>query len=630
MAGKGRPYEQFGSFILFKKFEADALGDLWRAGRIDGNAIGATVALRRLSGGNRQALLAAAAEAKAIVPMLTGTSFARNQIIDVIDGIPYISHDYSGGRSLRHIIDRARGGTNAMPNPMPLDQAIVIAEKVALSLATTSDLRYGEKRLTHGALIPQFIWISDDGEIRVAGQQLGRGIVASLNPEIARYFAPEYRTSGEPTKGSEVYALGAILYLLVTGSEPPDALSASAFTPAIRASKTMAGHEVPADVSAIIEKSLAIDPAMRYATTTDMKQALSALAHGGKYSATTFNLAFYLSNLLKKEMESEALDRDREGKLNIAPYLEQPPAAHAPAPVAAPVFGASIEPPAKSKMPLIAAAAVVLLAIVGGVAFMMRGSSKAATPAPATPVKTASVAPKPVEVPQPIVVATTTAATSTTATMDSEAQKKAFEAAVNQKMQEEMMKLQKDYTQSLKQQQSKNAPVATQASAVTPQPAAQSSAQRASDDQRLSAAALDERRLANEQRQTPTPQPSVVPQQTPQPQPSVVAQQPVAPAVHEGDVVEMTELDVAPNPVRQPAVHYPPMALRAKATATVILSTLIDENGNVIDVKVLKGDDRYCFNEEAVRAIRGTKFTSPMKSGKRVKTWRPQPIRFAM
>ena len=58
-----------------------------------------------------------------------------------------------------------------------------------------------------------------------------------------------------------------------------------------------------------------------------MKQAVSALAHGGKYSATTFNLAFYLSNLLKKEMESEALDRDRESKVNVAAYVEQPAAA---------------------------------------------------------------------------------------------------------------------------------------------------------------------------------------------------------------------------------------------------------------------------------------------------------------
>ena len=68
-----------------------------------------------------------------------------------------------------------------------------------------------------------------------------------------------------------------------------------------------------------------------------MKQAISALANGGKYSATTFNLAFYLSSLLKKEMESEAADREKEAKVNVAPYVETPrttpgPPSAAPAP----------------------------------------------------------------------------------------------------------------------------------------------------------------------------------------------------------------------------------------------------------------------------------------------------------
>ncbi|HEY6137745.1 MAG TPA: protein kinase, partial [Thermoanaerobaculia bacterium] len=466
MASKSRPYEQFGSFILFKRLETDALGDLWRAGKIDGGQLAGTVALRRLSGGNREAIAQSAAEAREIVPALSGTSFARAQAIDVVDGVPCISYEYAGGRSLRHIVDRARGGTNQMPNPIPLDQAIVVAEKVALSLATTGDLKYGEKRLLHGALLPQFIWISDDGEIRVAGQQLGRGIIVSLRDarvsgEISRYVAPEIRATAEPTKSSEVYAMGAVLYLLVTGEEPPDSLTASAFMQAVRSAKTMSGQEMPPEIRAILEKSLHIDPAMRYPTMTEMKQALSAVAHGGKYSATTFNLAFYLSNLLKKEMEAEAIDREKESKVNAAAYAEHPASAPMPA-VATPTFGVSAdeEPKKKNMVPLYAAAAIVVIG--GGItaAMMMRGGTKAAPAPTATatappPVKAAVAAPAPVVVSQPA-----TAATSTTSTVDPEAQKKAaFEQAVAQKMQEELMKLQKEYTQQLKQQQSKNAPV---------------------------------------------------------------------------------------------------------------------------------------------------------------------------
>jgi hypothetical protein len=181
MAAKNRPYEQFGTFILFKKLDTDSLGELWRAARLDGSTLSPMLALRRMSGGHRTAMTQSASEASQLVPLLSGTTFAKDQTIGVIDGIPFVAHEYSGGRSLRHIVDRARGDAGTTPNPVPLDQAIVIAEKIALSLATTADLRYLGSRLNHGALIPQFVWITDEGEIRVAGQQLGKGIVASMS-----------------------------------------------------------------------------------------------------------------------------------------------------------------------------------------------------------------------------------------------------------------------------------------------------------------------------------------------------------------------------------------------------------------------------------------------------------------
>src|SRR5947199_1357374 len=352
MSAKNRPYEQFGSFILFKKLETDALGDLWRAGRVDNGHLGPVMAVRRLLGGNRAALAASAGEAHNLVPLLAGTTFAKDQTIDVANGIPFVAHEYAGGRSLRHIVDRARGGNGVSPNPIPLDQAIVIAEKIALSLATTADLRYLGNRLAHGALIPQFVWITDEGEIRVGGQQLGKGLIASMSDtrvaaELGRYFAAEYRASGEISKTTDVYSLGAILYLLVTGVEPPDAVTGSAFAQTIRAAKTFSGQALPDDLRAIIEKSLAIDPNARYATINDMKQVLSALVHGGNYSASTFNLAFYLSNLLKKELEGEALEREKESKINAAAYAEAPLASVTPMP-------SSDETPAKSRMPLYA------------------------------------------------------------------------------------------------------------------------------------------------------------------------------------------------------------------------------------------------------------------------------------
>ncbi|HEY6844440.1 MAG TPA: hypothetical protein VI391_09745, partial [Thermoanaerobaculia bacterium] len=551
MPGKTRPYEQFGPFILFRKLESDALGDLFRAARIDDRHLGPLVALRRLTGGNREALVQSANDARQIVPLLTGTSFVKDQQIDVLNGVPFVAHEYGGGRSLRHVVDRARGGNGITPNPIPLDQAILIAEKIALSLATTADLRSGGVRLSHGGLLPQFVWINDDGEIRVAGQQLGKGLVASLKDSkvaaaIGRYFAPELHSGGDPSQTTEVYAMGAVLYLLLTGNEPPDAMNVSAFSQAIRASKTTTGDPLPNDLRTVLEKSLAIDPSRRFASVADMKQEISTIAHSGKYSATTFNLAFYLSTLLKKEIEGEAVEREKESKINIAPYLEQQvELAPAPTPIVAPAAEK------KSRAPLYAAAAIVVVAAGAAAFWAMKPTSAAPAPAvkraaietqkPAPAV--ATMVPTPAPAPAP----------AATASVDPAEQKKLFEQAVNQKLQEEMAKLQADFNKQLKQpkpaarpQTTQNAPVLT--ASIAP---AQREPQTLDDRSAPSAAALDERRLAARQDVVPATQTlpqtttqnasaQLQPQVQPPPQTSA-APEPAAPATKEGDLVSFDQ-----------------------------------------------------------------------------------------
>jgi TonB family protein len=652
MAARNKPYDQFGPYILFKKLEADALGDSWRAGRIDGSQLGPTVALRRMTGGQREAMVANAHALEEILPRINGTSFARDQHAGVIDGVPYVVWEYAGGRSLRHIIDRARGGKDVSPNPLPLDQAIVIAEKVALSLATMADLRDGAgTRLSHGALIPQFIWISDDGEIRVAGQQFGSGLIASLGDpklaaDIGRYFSPEYRSTGQVQKNTDVYSMGAIVFLLVTGQEPPDAATASAFSAATRAARTMTGAPIPDDIRIILDKSFNLDPSMRFATIGDMKQAISGLANGGKYSATTFNLAFYLSTLLKKEMETEAADREKEAKVNVAPYVETPKAtpmpaavlssASAPAAGPAPFLIGEVPEPKKSRLPLAIAAGVAIVAVGAG-AFMMLGKSR--TQAKPAQVATAQVIPAAKPAPRiisvPIAVTPDGAVTggaTTTAGTDAESRKKAFEEAVRQKLQAEMMKLQEDFTTNLKKQQSKNAPVAT-APAVADTTPVQTAAV-VDDRPSMSASQLDQQRrdtrpdLAADAPRTSAPAPALT--QTTAPQPAVAAPAPAPQqvTVREGDVVSVGDLDVIPHMVRPVKPVYPPMAMRQKVAATIVLTVLVNENGDVLDVHVLRGEPRFGLNDSAIRAMKATRFSAPMKDGKRVRTWFPQSIEF--
>lgn len=640
---RSKPFERFGTFILFKKIDTDALGELWRVGAIERGQIGSLLTLRKLTG-DRAAMAAAVSAASPLVSGVEGAAVVRRQSYGVLKGDPYMTWEYAGGRSLRHIVDRTREGGHL---PIPADQALAIAEKVALALDHVSNVKVDGKRLLHGTLIPQFVWVSEDGDVRVAGQYLNAGILASLsNPEVAReigaYVAPEIRGGGTPTRATEVYSIGAILYLVITGQEPPD--SASGLVTSAISSATMMedGEPIPAEIRSILQTAMALDPAARFPGPAEVKQAISEVLTAGQYAPTTFNLAFYLHSLLRKEMEGEAVEREKESKVNAEPYVEEiaeeraraasprpapapapaAPEPQAPPPVSAPAFGSSMQASSKSRAPLIAAILVVLAAGAAGVWYMMQGK---AAPEPQTaqapPPATATQAPAQVdEVPleEPVVTEIPGAEEEAPPQDDAEAaRRKAIEDEVNRRVQEEMRKLQDEYNRQLKQ-------AATQAPATQPK-AVEPTATTAVPDKTVAA---EPEKAAAAAPPSAEPAPAQQPQVTPPP----VTPPPSRPAVREvkeGDLVVTSELDAQPQVIKRIAPTYPPIAAKQKISAFVIVSALVDERGKVIDAKILKGETgNFGFNDAALAAIRRFTFEPAMKDGKKVKTWHAVPFIF--
>ena len=145
----------------------------------------------------------------------------------------------------------------------------------------------------------------------------------------------------------------------------------------------------------------------------------------------------------------------------------------------------------------------------------------------------------------------------------------------------------------------------------------------------MTAAQLDQRRLeAREQQAPPATVSAAAAQQQPAVTPAAVAPAPVRPAVREGDVIDLASLDTLPRRVSTVKPVYPPLAMRQKVSATIFLTVLVSETGEVLDVRVLRGEERFGLNDAAIRALRGARFSSPMKDGKRVRTWFPQTIEF--
>ena len=87
--------------------------------------------------------------------------------------------------------------------------------------------------------------------------------------------------------------------------------------------------------------------------------------------------------------------------------------------------------------------------------------------------------------------------------------------------------------------------------------------------------------------------------------------------------------DEAPRPIRVVEPVYPELAQKAELEGEVILQILIDEKGNVIDTRLLKGVGGV-LDEAAREAALKSKFTPAKQRDVPVRVWIAYPVRFVL
>ncbi|MDU5512143.1 Stk1 family PASTA domain-containing Ser/Thr kinase [Enterococcus gilvus] len=208
---------------------------------------------------------------------LAATEMVHPNIVGVYDvdeesGMQYLVMEYVKGMDLKRYIQSR--------SPIPYGKIVDIMEQIlsAVSLAHAHGI-------IHRDLKPQNILMDQAGVVKITdfgiAIALSETSLTQTNSMLGsvHYLSPEQARGSMATKQSDIYALGIILYEMITGSVPFD--GESAVTIALKHFQddmpSVKGFdpEVPQALENIVMHATAKDPADRYKTADEMAADLS-------------------------------------------------------------------------------------------------------------------------------------------------------------------------------------------------------------------------------------------------------------------------------------------------------------------------------------------------------------------
>ncbi len=210
------------------------------------------------------------------------------------DGAPYIVSELLEGSTLREVLQHG---------PLPTRKAIDYGSQIAHGLAAAHD-----KGVVHRDLKPENLFVTKDGRVKILDFGLARltprastsdgnaqTLTAATDPGVvmgtAGYMSPE-QVRGEPADHrTDIFALGAILYEMVTGKRAfQRATSAETMTAILHDEPpgiSQITQAAPPGLQRVVHRCLEKSPEQRFQSASDLAFALEALSDSGSaYSAS--------------------------------------------------------------------------------------------------------------------------------------------------------------------------------------------------------------------------------------------------------------------------------------------------------------------------------------------------------
>ena len=638
---------RFGQYVLLEKIATGGMAEVWKARKRGEEGFQKIVAIKKILphlSDNQEFIEMFVDEAK-LAAQLNHSNIIHIYDLGKIQSSYFIAMEYVDGHDLKTILKRGQD----RDHPLGIELSLFIASKIGSALDYAHrrrDLNEKEMELVHRDVSPQNVLVSQDGDIKLCDFGIAKAASKASHTQAGalkgklQYMSPEQAWGQNIDRRSDVFALAAVLFEMLTGKKLFTGDNEISILEQVRGARVKPpselNDEITPEIDRVVLKGLQKDAADRYQSAGEMAKDIDSILYNFRPTPTSADLAIYMHRLWSAEAGLPQVEPAAEEEKKAAPVIvpvapvhagriaSAPPHAVVPAPAGVPMPAwdgprLAFDPEKRSPVVPIAIAAILIAAVAGGFFyFRSRGSagdtgSATATAAPmpqparTAPSETGTV----VELTDSATGLAVPAATlaPATATLDSSL----VDQEVQRLLAAERTRLEQQALTRERQAQTATAAPPPLTRAVIPvAPAPQT------------AAPVPETATT-----APAPAETVAETRTAPPPTETAA----APApVREGDLVPPgTEGLTPPRVTRYGSVPYPPMAKMQKVQGTVLLNVLVSESGQVLEVRVIKGINRAVgLNEAAIDIVRRSSFAAGMKDGVRVRSWATVPVSFKL
>jgi len=243
----------------------------------------------------------------------------------------FIAMEYVAGRDLRTLLERYRRRKEIMPTA----QAVFIASKMCEGLDYAhrkKDARGQDLGIIHRDVSPQNILISYEGEVKIIDFGIAKAANRSQKTQAGilkgkfGYMSPEQVRGLPIDRRSDVFAVGVILYEMLTGERLFVGESDFSTLEKVRNADVPMPRQfnpnIPAGLEKVLMKGLARDAEDRYQWASDLQEDLMRFLLAGDAIYSSKHLSAYMKEAFAEDIVREAEKMERYASIERPEQVE--------------------------------------------------------------------------------------------------------------------------------------------------------------------------------------------------------------------------------------------------------------------------------------------------------------------